>query len=311
MEKEIIKATDKKIHELSYQIARTRSELEGVTVSLRRLYQQTFDWKTQAWSGTWEWVLRARESLPAISQLGIQIGYASAAKYWQDHDEHQAKLSALRAEISPLHSLYYEHLWSRFYLVVGTGQGHIHKDMDCHSCYQSTQYMWLPELSGDTEEDAVQAEGEILCTFCYPTAPVAWCEGIGRRTKEAKDAAAAVKAERQAAKAAKSLSIDGNLVTIRVEVGVNRYGSRSKEFKTFRSAELWMTEALTYSAIKEMYPDKAYIGRSPDAFSEENIQMVLEMMAAKKEVTVEAIKEGFVKKVAKKVIEEKEWLDRS
>lgn len=61
--------------------------------------------------------------------------------------------------------------WSRFFLVLG---GHIHSSMECHSCYPTTQFSWLPTLSGLTEEAAVAEHGTILCTHCYPSAPVEW-----------------------------------------------------------------------------------------------------------------------------------------
>lgn len=66
--------------------------------------------------------------------------------------------------------------WSRFYLVK-SNNGHIHRDMHCHSCTPSTQYGWLVELAGLTDKDAVKTYGGILCTFCYPEAPVEWTDG--------------------------------------------------------------------------------------------------------------------------------------
>jgi hypothetical protein len=67
--------------------------------------------------------------------------------------------------------------WSRFFLVPG---GHIHATMDCSTCNHRgrlTQFGWLPDLSGLTEKDAVDAHGTILCSVCFPTAPVEWTVG--------------------------------------------------------------------------------------------------------------------------------------
>jgi len=64
--------------------------------------------------------------------------------------------------------------WSRFYLVPG---GHVHSSRSCSSCNKGdsrTQFAWLPMLSGLTEEDAVASQGAILCTVCFPSAPVEW-----------------------------------------------------------------------------------------------------------------------------------------
>ena len=86
-------------------------------------------------------------------------------------------LKANQAEALPLETLYDENQWSRFFLVNNNG-GHIHSSMSCHSCNLRTQFGWLPQLSGLTEKDAVEAHGTILCTHCYPTAPVEWTLGI-------------------------------------------------------------------------------------------------------------------------------------
>lgn len=88
--------------------------------------------------------------------------------------------------------------WSRFFLVQG---GHLHSSMDCSTCNngkQDTQFCWYPELAGLTERDAVDAVGAVLCTVCFPTAPVEFtnqydleklakaarrCEGSGQYAK--------------------------------------------------------------------------------------------------------------------------------
>lgn len=67
--------------------------------------------------------------------------------------------------------------WSRFFLVP---EGHIHSSMNCSTCNNGqtmTRFGWLPELSGLNEEDAVKDQGAILCTVCFPSAPVEWTSG--------------------------------------------------------------------------------------------------------------------------------------
>lgn len=61
--------------------------------------------------------------------------------------------------------------WSRFFLVP---DGHIHSSMACHSCRPTTQFGWLPHLSGKSEGEAVAEHGPHLCTHCFPSAPVEW-----------------------------------------------------------------------------------------------------------------------------------------
>ena len=64
--------------------------------------------------------------------------------------------------------------WQRFFMVTG---GHIHSSTGCHSLYPTTRIGWLPNLSGETEAEAVAAHGAMLCTFCFPTAPTEWTDG--------------------------------------------------------------------------------------------------------------------------------------
>ncbi|WNM69034.1 hypothetical protein SEA_TRIBLETROUBLE_93 [Mycobacterium Phage TribleTrouble] len=81
--------------------------------------------------------------------------------------------------------------WLRFFLVPG---GHIHRSRGCSSLRITTRIGWLPNLSGETEADAVAEHGAMLCTKCFPSAPVEWtigkpvdpnaCPGSGERPVE-------------------------------------------------------------------------------------------------------------------------------
>ena len=90
--------------------------------------------------------------------------------------ETRTKLAANRAEAAPLESLYDAEQWNRFFLVTNAN-GHIHRSMQCSTCRWDTRFAWLPELSGLTEKDAVEAYGPKLCSVCFPTAPVEWTLG--------------------------------------------------------------------------------------------------------------------------------------
>lgn len=61
--------------------------------------------------------------------------------------------------------------WSRFFVVQ---DGHIHSSTRCHSLRPTTRVGWLPALSGESEKDAVDAHGSVLCTHCFKSAPVEW-----------------------------------------------------------------------------------------------------------------------------------------
>lgn len=241
-----------------------------------------------------------------INVLGYKVKHYRRPEDEAEFDAVIAQNNALEAEYAKLRKIYLEHRWSRFYLVAGP-RGHIHSSMDCHSCYPDTEFFWLPELSGDTEDEAVAAEGEILCTFCFPSAPVAWTEGIGRRTKEQRDAKDAEKAARAAAKAEKSLTLDGSIVSISAprNDGIERHGDY-KDFKTYKAAEIWAVEAIAKQRVMDAKISR-YGVWFPDAYTVQNLSTVLEMMAAKKQVTVEQILADLEKRIAKKFAAEKEY----
>ena len=92
-----------------------------------------------------------------------------------DYNARAAELLALTNELAEAQKLYTG--WSRFFLVANVG-GHIHSSMSCKTCYPTTIFGWLPNLSGLTEADAVAEHGPRLCSVCYPSAPVEWTVGI-------------------------------------------------------------------------------------------------------------------------------------
>jgi hypothetical protein len=101
--------------------------------------------------------------------------------YWTNIAELTEKLAKLAAAREARDAARGEYLaldaqytgWSRFFLVNNTG-GHIHSSMQCSTCRFDTSFSWLPTLSGLSEKDAVDAHGAILCTVCFPSAPVEW-----------------------------------------------------------------------------------------------------------------------------------------
>ena len=92
--------------------------------------------------------------------------------------------------------------WTRAFLVVNNGTGHVHSSQACHTCYPTTQFHWVTKFSGHDEAEIVEAAGERACTICYPSAPAYVLNrptALFTRDEEAKQAA---RAEREAKKAA-------------------------------------------------------------------------------------------------------------
>jgi hypothetical protein len=78
--------------------------------------------------------------------------------------------------------------WQRFFLVE-----HIHRSQHCSSFREGTRIGWLPKVSGLTEAEAVAEYGPVLCSICFPSAPVELtngqlkdgrCEGSGTQVSQ-------------------------------------------------------------------------------------------------------------------------------
>lgn len=99
--------------------------------------------------------------------------------------------------------------WSRFWLVTNAG-GHVHRNMNCTTCFPTTRYAFLPDYSGSTDAELIEAGGSSICSVCFPDAPVDTWNRAG--TIEAPDKKAAreererAKAEREAKKTAKAIA---------------------------------------------------------------------------------------------------------
>jgi hypothetical protein len=94
--------------------------------------------------------------------------------------------------------------WTRAFLVVTNGDGHVHRSQACHTCYPTTQFHWVTDFSGHDEAEIVDAAGERACTICYPTAPA---EVLNRPTaifSKDEEAKRAAREEREAKRAAKA-----------------------------------------------------------------------------------------------------------
>jgi hypothetical protein len=107
--------------------------------------------------------------------------------------------------------------WSRFYQVFGP-KGHVHRSTECTTCFETTQFGWVTEMSAMTDDEAVSLAGERCCTICFPEAPVA---GSGSQLKdlepEEKKIARANRQRRIAEKKVRLLGPDGK--KSKIEIG--------------------------------------------------------------------------------------------
>lgn len=85
-------------------------------------------------------------------------------------EKSKAKLQELVKEEKPYNDEYIRRRWRRYFLVTN-GNGHVHRERHCPTCFATTLYAWLPELSGCDEKEAVAEYGEKMCSVCFPDAP--------------------------------------------------------------------------------------------------------------------------------------------
>lgn len=127
-------------------------------------------------------------------------------------------IDGLFDEMAPFEAEYVRRgRWARYYRVVNNGTAHVHSSMSCHTCYPTTQYAWLPSLSGKGEDEAVDDYGSEMCSVCFPAAlQHPSYRTRGRIAEEAAARRAQEQAARQAARDAKGIkNPDGTELTLR------------------------------------------------------------------------------------------------
>lgn len=163
---------------------------------------------------TYSMMAQARETISRANRvLDDNSGYVSESRKadaLERINEAELELASLREDAAPLEAEYAERRWSRFYLVTN-GNGHVHRSMACSTCFPTTTFHWVTDLSGATDSEAIEEYGEKMCTTCYPDAPAdPRHRAPGRRDREALDAKAAEKAAKLNAKLEKAILPDGS-----------------------------------------------------------------------------------------------------
>jgi hypothetical protein len=108
--------------------------------------------------------------------LAANKGEEEVSHWLGEIDKRLERLEVIAALMDALDAVHNAHGWTRFFLVPG---GHIHSGLQCAggTVHVTTVIGWLPELSGDTVAEAVAQHDSILCTHCFPAAPVEWTRG--------------------------------------------------------------------------------------------------------------------------------------
>ena len=119
--------------------------------------------------------------------------------------EYGAEIAKLRIEAEPFNDEFTRRGgWHRYFLVTN-GNGHVHREMHCHTCYPTTRYAWLIDLADCDEVAMIEEWGEKACTVCFPDAPTnPLYNRPSRRDREAREAREAEKRTREEAKRKKA-----------------------------------------------------------------------------------------------------------
>jgi len=192
-----------------------------------------------------------------------------------------AEFEAVRKELADHERAYTG--WSRFWLLVSSGHGHLHSSMNCSTCNKGesdSRFALYPELSGRSEAEAVALVGEVLCTVCYPSAPVEWTTGALRSKTEARSERDRARAEREAKRLEKALLPDGSPLVFMA-------GRWEERLTTLVAAKSWLTDGAEWNWDHPSYPAEARA-------------LVAEAVAAKLGTTPEAEIEAAEKRAAKR-----------
>lgn len=231
------------------------------------------------------------------------------------------KLAALELEALPYETEYTRRGgWNRVFLAQ-SHDGHAHKGKNCSTCHHGedrTQFAWLTQYSGLTEDEIVADAGERACTTCYPSAPI---NVLKQRTKmftldEIK--AQAAREARAAERVRKAAEADAK--SILTPEGTPLYEDKRNDWKikTLRTAEIAATEAL-YDLIREQQhsvdPEWAWFyegGRRTTEREQMEIARhawcLIRSIAAKKGLTFQEVFETHEKKAQAKVRKaDREW----
>jgi hypothetical protein len=182
--------------------------------ALNTMHRLAGDVRSYERGGRQHWQLTRQETVNRTRVLALTTAAVLSSRkqeakealvVWADTS---ISLSMIRQEQADLDAVYRQDPWPRYFLVTSS-DGHVHRGMSCSTCQDTTEYRWLPELSGCAEGAMIEEFGERACTVCFPAAPAnPSFYGPGLRDREALAARAAEKATREAARLLKNLTPD-------------------------------------------------------------------------------------------------------
>lgn len=302
--REQAKEADRILNELMYETARKEQAVSWAKSSLRRLVDRETGWgRNRAWGKSYE---------QAYTEVVALAATADPERPWTQREAQAAldKLAATQAALEAAEDaeeaqgqLWHDHgMWNRYSVVPG---GHIHTNgRACHTLRPSTTVLWAHPVSGDTVDDAIATYGTVLCTHCFPEAPVEQTGGkvltdadgnplTLAQAQAIKDAKEAEKAAKLAAKNAKAVfdPATGELVQ----------GPDLREIKTERSLVTAIVDTLAWYGRGDSWGGSRLDGKYRDQDNyptyREWLDYAYAALAAKHGKTVEEVKAEMDKKL--------------
>jgi hypothetical protein len=219
----------------------------------------------------------------------------------------EAEIARLKAEIAPLDALYYANQWQRFFLVTNTN-GHVHRSMNCSTTYPTTDWAWLPHLSGLTDKEAVDDQGGILCTHCFPDAPSDYTAGESKAKREGREQRAEEKRVRDEKKLAKKITADGSdvrLTATRMKTD-NRTGQRYAETTAISSitgAKEFLRDAMEFKRLPKPpfvnWSDEDWKDGMSGLHTDENVAVIAGLLSEKTGEPIDKILDDAEKRARK------------
>lgn len=214
-----------------------------------------------------------------ITSYGTNSYYASRIEEKEiEVSKAEVALAELKEKLATLNGFYTG--WSRAFLVRNSN-GHIHKSRSCTTCFDTTNYVWLTEMSGRDELEIAYLAGEKACTICYAHAPSAYflreCGLEDPEVVEARRIRQARKAEIEAKRQKTGIwNPDGTPLKV-YEYGFSNYKSEIKAERTAQS-----TAVNLMVGLQSMHREPREIERSTDA-----VETILIALAHKRGTSVE------------------------
>ena len=217
-------------------------------------------------------------------------------KYTEQIDALQSKMDPIEAEFERRGG------WTRAFLVMNSN-GHVHASRTCATCFPTTQYGWLTEYSGHDEAEIVGLAGDMACTVCYPSAPVA-DPRFPRPSRLATPEQKKARDEREAAQVAREAK--------RLATGIwNPDGTELRAasarwagavIKTERTAELTAVDYLVngmWDAERERDVSEANL-QDWDREARETFDRIIPALASKRGLSVDGVRKSLEDKAAAK-----------